>query len=182
MEQVCWWCVHSLPQHPCFHLPIKYDEKRNIFTTKGNFCSWQCAKAYANDMNTSKAGEIQMILALMRKKALGKYTPLWPAPKREALKIFGGTMTIEEFRSFGGRVEPPTVHWPDQKQLVQLVGPQIVEKSVETKQMSHTKGKLAAIDSSTAQPDTLKLRRTKPLERSKSKLENVLGITRKSQA
>ena len=53
-ELVCWWCVHSLPKLPCIHLPVKYDEKLDLFTTQGNFCSWQCAKAWALDMNTKR--------------------------------------------------------------------------------------------------------------------------------
>lgn len=181
---ICWWCVHSLPCHPCIHLPIRHDEKTNKFVTKGNFCSWQCAKAYALDMNTSRSGEIQMILMMMRRRAFGKYTPLWPAPKREALKIFGGTLTIDEFRSFGGLVEPPMVCFPDQKQLIQTIGVQLVKliDGPVVTTSTNSRGKLAAIDSATAQGDTLKLKRNKPLERTKSKLENVLGITRKAQA
>jgi len=182
-ELVCWWCVHSLPQRPCIHLPVRYDEKRNIFTTQGNFCSWACAKAYALDMGTSRSGEIQMILAMMRRRSYGKYIPLFPAPRRQALRIFGGTMTIEEFRGYGGLVEPPPVYFPDEKQLHQKVGvSNDPEKPPEVSQSSsNSRGKLAAIETSTAQTDTLKLKRDKPLERSKSKLENVLGITRKTK-
>lgn len=182
-ELVCWWCVHSLPCHPCIHLPIKFDEKRNIFVTKGNFCSWQCAKAYAIDMNTARAGEIQMILAMLRRRTFGKYIPLFPAPKRGALKIFGGTLTIEEFRDFGGVREPPPVCFPDEKQLIQTVGIHLTDQFGNQSIGRHTnsRGKLSAIESSTAQSDTLKLKRTKPLAHTKSKLENVLGITRKAQ-
>jgi hypothetical protein len=119
---VCWWCVHTLPKLPCIHLPIKYDEKRKQFTTKGNFCSWQCAKAYALDMSTARSGEIQMYLALMRKQAIGRYEPLWPAPDRTSLLIFGGSMDIEEFRSYGGRVEPPIVRWPNENFIQPITG------------------------------------------------------------
>ena len=179
-ELVCWWCVHSLPQLPCIHLPVKYDDKRKIFTTRGNFCSWQCAKAYGINMNTARAGEMQMFLALMRMQTFGKYVPLWPAPKREALAIFGGTLSIEEFRSYGGRVEPIPVFFPDDRQLLQTVG---FTTKDEVNQISNTnastRGKMSAIETSTSSNETLKLKRTKPLERSKSKLENVLGITRK---
>ena len=86
---ICWWCVHALPPKPCVHLPIRYDDKRKIFSTIGNFCSWACAKAYALDMGTSRSGEIQMFLATMRMQSMGKFTSLWPAPKRQALKCFG---------------------------------------------------------------------------------------------
>lgn len=182
-ELVCWWCVHPLPQLPCIHLPTRYDEKRDRFETRGNFCSWQCAKAWALDQNSARSGEIQMILMMMRRRALGHYTPLWPAPKREALKIFGGTMTIEEFRSYGGLVEPPIVHWPEQRQHIPHIGAVTTEPTdaPQTQQPpSKDKTKLKAIQNSTSSTETLKLKRTKPLARAESKLENVLGITRKT--
>lgn len=182
-DLVCWWCVHALPQLPCIHLPTRYDDKRDRFETKGNFCSWQCAKAWALDQNSARSGEIQMILMMMRRRAIGRYEPLWPAPKREALKIFGGTMTIEEFRSYGGLVEPPIIHWPDQKRHVPIVGgATAVTETVDAPAAAPTKdrGRLKAIQNSTSSSDTLKLKRMKPLARAESKLENVLGITRKT--
>lgn len=178
---ICWWCVHALPQKPCIHLPVRYDEKLDRFTTTGNFCSWQCAKAYALDMNTSRSGEIQSILALMCRRAHGKYTPLWPAPKRQFLKAFGGTMTIEEFRSYGGPVESPQIYFPIEKQIQPIFSSTLdaptvnVSGSVQTTDST----RLRAIENSTGQQDSLKLKRSKPLARTESKLESSLGIIRK---
>ena len=179
---ICWWCVHALPQLPCFHLPINYDYKLDRFYTRGNFCSWECMKAYAIDMNTSHSGEIQSFLALMRMKAFGRYERLCAAPKRTALKIFGGTMTIEEFRSCYGKPPPPVV-FPNDKQLIQVVNGTVAVDSVETAAPVSTatsnSRKLKAIEDTQVKAETLKLKRNKPLERSKSKLESTLGITRK---
>jgi hypothetical protein len=184
---VCWWCVHGLPQRPCIHLPVKYDEKLNRFTTIGNFCSWQCAKAYALDMNSSKSGEIQSFLSMMRLRAFGKFVPLWPAPKRQFLKCFGGTMSIEEFRGYGGLVEPPQLYFPIEKQVHPILNDSKHETSVRGTTATTTgggggdKSRLMAIENSTGQAETLKLKRTKPLARAASKLESTLGITRKPQ-
>jgi hypothetical protein len=127
-----------------------------------------------------------MFLMMMRRRAIGHYTPLWPAPKREALKVFGGSMTIEQFRSYGGLVEPPIIHWPDQKLHVPIVGGgTAVTETVgggETAAPAKDRGRLKAIQNSTSSSDTLKLKRMKPLARAESKLENVLGITRKGTA
>jgi hypothetical protein len=114
-------------------------------------------------MKSARWGEMQMYLALMRKQALGKYTPLFSAPKREALNVFGGTMTIEEFRSFQGK-QPPPVEFPNQIQMTQIVGG----------------AKVAPVPTAeTLDSDELVLKRNKPLLRAKSKLESALGITRK---
>ena len=180
---VCWWCVHGLPQRPCIHLPIKYDEKLNRFTTIGNFCSWQCAKAYALDTNSAKSGEVQSFLAMMRLRAFGKFVPLWPAPKRQFLRCFGGTMSIEEFRAFGGLVEPPQLYFPVEKQLHPVFNDsrsELVVKGPVTTSGVQDSGRLKAIENSSGQQETLKLKRSKPLARAASKLESTLGITRKS--
>jgi hypothetical protein len=180
---VCWWCVHGLPQRPCIHLPIKYDDKLNRFTTVGNFCSWQCAKAYALDTNSAKSGEVQSFLAMMRLRAFGKYVPLWPAPKRQFLKCFGGTMSIEEFRAYGGLVEPPQLYFPVEKQLHPVFNDSKIETSVRglvTPSGAQDPSRLKAIENSSGQHETLKLKRAKPLARAASKLESTLGITRKS--
>ena len=181
---ICWWCVHELPQRPCIHLPVRYDDKLDVFRTVGNFCSWPCAKAYALDMSTARAGEINSFLALMRRKAFGKTIPLWAAPKREALACFGGTMTIEEFRSFGGLVEPPQIYYPFEKRFVPIIGCDTQNlRSAGTGQTvaSGGAGRLKAIENSSSETDTLRLKRNKPLVRATSKLENALGIKRKGK-
>jgi hypothetical protein len=182
---VCWWCVHGLPQRPCIHLPIKYDDKLNRFTTVGNFCSWQCAKAYAIDTISAKSGEVQSYLAMMRLRAYGKFVPLWPAPKRQFLACFGGTMSIEEFRTYGGLVEPPQLYFPVEKQLHPIFNNSINESSARgvtaVGSASQNSSRLLAIENSTGQQDSLKLKRSKPLARAASKLESSLGIIRKSK-
>ena len=180
---LCWWCVHGLPQRPCIHLPIKYDDRLNRFTTMGNFCSWQCAKAYALDTNSAKSGEVQSFLAMMRLRAFGKFVPLWPAPKRQFLRCFGGTMSIEEFRAYGGLVEPPQLYFPVEKQLHPVFNDsrsELVVKGPVAASGAQNSGRLKAIEDSNGQQETLKLKRSKPLARAASKLESTLGITRKS--
>lgn len=159
MALVCWWCVHELPGDP-LHLPYKYDDRLKRFTTTGNFCSWECLKAYALDMNVARSGEIQEYIALMRKHAFGKYTPLKPAPKRQALKIFGGNLTIEQFRS---GEHHPIVFIPYEKYILPTINSSSVNEPTP----------VAAGD--------VKLKREKPLKRTESKLESALGITRKAK-
>lgn len=178
---VCWWCVHPFPEGltRAIHAPTAYDDRLDRFTTRGNFCSWACAKAWISDKNMARAGEWCQYLAQMRLQALGHHEPCWPAPKREMLKEFGGKLTIEEFRGFGGRVEPPQVYWPDEHRInfgeVKMDAPTV---QIMT-QATASRGKLQAIEAATGSGESLKLRRTKPLARAESKLENVLGITRK---
>lgn len=185
-DLVCWWCVHALPSHPCIHAPIKYDEKLKRYAVVGNFCSWACAKAYLIDTGHARKWEFLSYLAMMRLQSLGKYVPLFPAPRREALKCFGGTMTIEEFRSYGGHVEPPRVHFPFEKLYFVTIGSgnASVPKTKDASGSSFatdTKGKLTAIETASSETETLRLKRNKPLVRSESKLENALGLKRREK-
>ena len=138
-------------------------------------------KAYAKNMGTSRSGEIQSFIALMRRKSFGKYVPLFSAPKREALKCFGGFMTIDEFRAYGGYVEPPRIYWPFEKLYFPIVGGEALVEAKNVQTATSSVGRLKAIETSTAETDTLRLKRPKPLARTESKLESALGITRKGK-
>lgn len=158
----CWWCCHPWEGQD-IHLPIKYDDRTKKFTTVGHFCSFECAKSYGVDTGGSRWGEILEYLSLYRKHSAGKYVPTKPAPKRQTLKMFGGPLTIEEFRK---NINPPWVHVPGDIHMVHTF------TTRETKAHAVADGEA---------PDTgdLVLKRTKPLIRAASKLESALGITRK---
>ena len=157
----CWWCAHPLPGAP-LHLPYKYDDRLDLFTTTGEFCSWECMKAFALDMNTSRSGEIQSFIAVMRRKVFGKYVVLKAAPKRQALKIFGGPLSIEEFRGCSQQEAP--VYVPYEKYICPTTESVTVNSVTEP-----------------SPNELLKLKRDKPLKRTASKLESALGITRKAK-
>jgi len=179
---ICWWCVHALPEGVCIHLPMKYDEKKKTYNSIGNFCSWACAKAYAIDMGTTRSGEICSFLALMRMQSLGKYLPLKPAPKRQSLACFGGTMSIEEFRSYNGDIEPPRIHYPFEHLYVPVTETINTRASLGPVNKLNVSGRLKAIEDSPAENETFRLKRSKPLSRATSTLESALGIKRKENA
>ena len=160
----CWWCCHPFPG-PSLHYPYKYDDRRRHFSTTGYFCSWECIKSYAMDTAGARAGEVQMNIALMRKQANNnKYISTRPAPKRLALKMFGGTLSIEEFRASTSNV---FVTMPWETHIIPIVA-----------SVASTLTRTLPVD---GPKDDLVLRRTKPLARAKSSLEASLGITRKTR-
>jgi hypothetical protein len=117
------------------------------------------------DTAGSRAGEVQMYSALMRKQANNnKYVPTSPAPKRLALKMFGGTLSIEEFRASTSNV---FVTMPWETHIIPIV--------------NLASNKLTRSLPVDGPKDDLVLRRTKPLARAKSSLEASLGITRKTR-
>jgi len=158
-------------------MPFKYDELRQKFSTLGIFCSWPCMKAYNIDKSGPKYGEYQMYISLMRKHVYGKTEACRMAPKRQCLKVFGGTMDIEQFRA--GK-DPPFIRMPNEAYMICL-------PTVEQGVLSHTKtstvslnNKMDAVMNSSGKSEQLKLKRAKPLQREESSLEKSLGIKRKT--
>jgi hypothetical protein len=119
---------------------------------------------------------------MMRRRAYGAHSILFAAPAREALKKFGGTMTIEQFRSYRGKTAP-VVFFPYDVQIHHLIsdGGENIRGTHMPGGGGSSAGKMKAIESSEVKGDTLRLKRGKPLERSKSKLETSLGIKRKEK-
>jgi len=97
-KEWCWWCCHSFKNRPAY-LTTRYDDKRDRFYVKGNFCSWNCVKAYNHDKKDNKMPYRAMCTALLVKKLHGRMQDIKSAPPRETLKVFGGNLSIQEFRS-----------------------------------------------------------------------------------
>jgi hypothetical protein len=92
----CWWCCHPFTCTPCA-IPEYY--KKDKFYVYGCFCSFNCAASYNFSKNDDDIWERYSLLNLMYKKLYNnKLVKINLAPPREILKIFGGYMSIEEFR------------------------------------------------------------------------------------
>lgn len=131
-------------------------------------------KAYNVRGGGPRYGEIQQNITLMRKECYGKIEALRMAPPRQALKVFGGTMTIEEFRQ--GKDEP-IVHKPFMVFSSCIVKPKEETQTVTTFSID-TKNKLKTIQETNIPSEQLKLKRTKPLKRTESPLEKSLNLKR----
>lgn len=92
----CLWCCHAFDTVPV-PLPVHYDPKTLMFHIRGSYCSWACAKAHALHSHGESGMHIEL-LAMLRRRVEGKHLPIKPAPDRGALKMFGGRLTIEDFR------------------------------------------------------------------------------------
>ena len=175
----CWWCCHTFEDEP-LRLPFKYDDRRNHFETMGNFCSWGCMKAFNIDRyGDNKAGIIGQNILLYRKKMYGPghIGPIKSAPNKFALAVFGGTMTLEEFRSYGDSCRDTVISMPDEmKRYHQIEKPKYVDQLVTRT----NDNKINDINNSTAICETMKLKRPKPLKRDENNLEKMMGIKRKN--
>lgn len=161
----CWWCCHPF-EGETLHMPYKYDDKRNKFKVCGNFCSWSCMKSYALDKyGLNKGSIICGNIIMMRRKMYNHLGSVKPSPNRFLLDVFGGNMTITEFR------KNLTIDKGESKSIIKEPVVDIVMPFISNKaKMNEIK------NSSTDTNDTLKLKRTKPLKRNYNNLESALGL------
>lgn len=177
----CWWCCHPIEGEE-LHLPYKYDSRRDKFESVGFFCSWGCVKAY--NIEKYKTGGIGGIISenitLMRKRKHkeGRLKPVKAAPHRHALEVFGGTLTIEEFRKCTEENDIPMVLLPNEihtcQEVVKVKKHVMKEPTVQDLQDKMNEIKLT--------DTSLKLKREKPLKRNQNSLMDSLGITFKSKS
>lgn len=114
----CWNCCYQFAHVPTF-LPVSRDRETGVFHLSGVFCSWNCAKAYRYShpsfCQKDTASFLPIFAFLTSHRPRYCPTPLsrlhpydcscldrhhrvrFPPPK-ENLKIFGGDMSIEDYR------------------------------------------------------------------------------------
>lgn len=95
----CYWCCHLIEGN-VYGMPYNYDSINDTYYVNGYFCSFECKSAYNFSINggSDKVWEINSWIQMIAKRC-GITKTIRPAPSKYLLKMFGGTMTIEEFRS-----------------------------------------------------------------------------------
>jgi len=96
-DVVCYHCCHKFDTLP-IPIPKSYDAYSGNFIVHGNFCSLCCAKTYILEKEPSSPHALTLFIK-MAHEVYNVYGDIPTAPPREALKMFGGVMDIESFRS-----------------------------------------------------------------------------------
>ena len=94
----CWWCCHNI-NNTVLHMPYNYIKKSKKYEVYGNFCSWECMKAYnLNENDYQQNNRTSLILRMFydTNKCIANINI---APPRQKLKVFGGDLDIKEFRN-----------------------------------------------------------------------------------
>ncbi len=117
----CFWCCHPFSWKASV-LPISYDAYENMYTCEGHYCSPECALAYlyAEPNLSDIARWTRQTLLNDVYRRLYTVRDLTPAPPRATLRLFGGPLSIDQFReqtSFGDemltvQLPPLRLHLP----------------------------------------------------------------------
>ena len=121
----CWWCCHQFDTVPTC-VPALYSLEKRLFEVFGIFCSWNCAKAYVQSGYSSDSSEQLMWMRILAQEVFHcNIDELNAAPPRIFLKMFGGHLSIDEFRqksrvATSALLRPPLVSYPMVLQELQL--------------------------------------------------------------
>ena len=147
----------------------------------GQFCSWECMKAWNMDSKNVHSPEINQFITLYKKRIFGIITPTRRAPSRYALELFGGSMSIEEFRRglTNKWISMPNINFH----------PLIINKYEQITKIDKRKqsviiteeSKIDDINNSESTTDDLRLKRPIPLKKAKNNLETLMGLKKRTK-
>lgn len=89
---VCWWCRHNFDGYPKVS-PVSV--RGNDIEVVGNFCSWNCSKAWT----LQHLKRLDMFNTLYHVLFGTSSNEVNPAPTYLAIDTFGGPFTVEQFRA-----------------------------------------------------------------------------------
>ena len=98
----CFWCCHSFATPP-FAIPSHI--KDDVWNMYGNFCSPECSAAYLfkeridNHAQWERYALLNSLYTEDAEVPMGSPHGIRPAPPREVLRMFGGSMDIAEYRA-----------------------------------------------------------------------------------
>ena len=170
-DAACFWCCHTFTHRPVV-LPIR-DTGEHLLVT-GNFCSPECAAAYLFDIRQDSHTRWEQYALLHRIYGDACQGSIYPAPVRTLLKLFGGALSIQEYRaliqSHKVRVD---IHLPPMVSILATMDTKPIDfyDANLTKNVSETvKERLQKAE------EVLRLRRTKPLKAWESTLDACINL------
>lgn len=157
-------------------LPVEYDDRRDTWRVQGAFCSFSCAKAYNFDGGGGYRSSIRgQLLTLLKKRMTNTLSGVVPAPPRCQLSVFGGHLSIDEFR----RTSDATI--------ISLLPPRMisVELIAHERQLASRRAKPqppnpedgVSFEGSTVKNEPLRLKRPRPMPSDTNTLARTMGLT-----
>jgi hypothetical protein len=170
-DVACFWCCHTFSNRPVV-LPIR--DTGEYLQVTGNFCCPECASAYLFDMRQDSHTRWEQFALLNRVYSEACQGRINPAPSRNILKLFGGNLSIQEYR---GLIRSHTVrvdvHLPPMVSILATMDTKPIDfyDANLTKNVNETvKERLQKAE------EVLKLRRTKPLKAWESTLDACINL------
>ena len=170
-DAACFWCCHTFTNCPVV-LPIR--DTGEYLQVTGNFCSPECASAYLFDMRQDSHTRWEQLSLLYRVYGEACNGKIHPAPARNILKLFGGNLSIQEYRglilSHKVRVD---IHLPPMVSILATMD----TKPIDFYDANLTKCVTETVNERLQKAEeVLRLRRTKPLKAWESTLDACINL------
>ena len=165
----CLWDCHSFKNSP-WGVPYKFTNGK--FQLFGNFCSANCVLSYILHFyqDDDALWEKVALLNLLNFKVYKEYTSIVPAFDKMGLKMFGGTLEIEEFRNITGTNDKSYgVEFPPCNTIIPMLEEIYKKTNLNNTFIPVDKTRIQAAN------NELKLKRSKPVVNHKNTLDFCLG-------
>ena len=160
----CYHCCHSFDTMP-LSMPSSLDACKDVHHCDGIFCSFECMKTYNLELNDTYTNTRFVLIEQLRRRFSPESTPNNFAPRRAELDVFGGGLTLAQFRS-QNKGTPRTKYIP----------PMSITHTACDKHETFSIRKTDAISSTTSvvTNEPIKLQRTKKVDQ--NTLESTMGL------
>jgi len=137
-DNECLWHLGFFDTVPVT-LPLYFNNITQMFNGIGPFCSLECAYAYRLEHRSAEAAPIRLLHLAHSMRSDYNGSPLCPAPPRQALKRFKGTMNLNTFLG-------NTKSWFDLSHIPFIIEPiQVDEVDLMYRSMSGVKSQAAPL-------------------------------------
>ena len=170
----CFWCCNQFEGRPCV-IPIR--EEKGIYEVYGNFCCPECSLAYILDERDDSHVKWEKI-SLLHRIYGACVSPgggrIYPAPARNTLEMFGGTLTIDNYRKTirDGKVRID-IHLPPMISILATMDTKPIdfyETTIPKSFVPLNNERVQKVE------EGLRLKRSKPLKDRESTLDAVMNL------
>ena len=166
----CFWCCGAFEGHP---IVLPTQEEYGVYSVYGNFCTTSCGLSYLlnEHVDPQVRWERQALFHRMYKQS----TTIQPAPPKESLRLFGGPLSHEQYRSVIG----------ERKIRIDSNIPPVISilSTLDTKPIDFYETSLRNTSATGTSTDIMKpvepglrLKRSKPLKDKESTLDAVMNL------
>ena len=171
VDAACFWCAGCFEGRPTV-LPTL--EERGVYSIYGNFCTLSCSLSFL--LNEQIDPQVRWERQALLHRMYGQIESIHPAPPRESLKFFGGTLSHDEYRQIitAKKIRIDT-HLPPVISILAKLDTKPID-FYETS-LRNTSAGGAGIDIVKAMEPGLRLKRSKPLKDKESTLDAVMNLS-----
>jgi len=170
VSAACFWCAGGFEGCPVV-LPTQ--EEGGVYTVYGNFCTLSCGLSYL--LHEHVDPQVRWERQALFHRMYSQPSSIYPAPPRESLKFFGGTLTHTQFRDIIAKKQIRIdAHLPPVISILATLDTKPIDFYETSLRNTSTNG--ACIDVVKTLDPGLRLKRSKLLKDKESTLDAVMNF------